>query len=506
MNNTFIARFLRNALWIIACIMTVLLFGMNFFVTADVTYDTWEQVTLHSHLLPSLLMLVVTILLMLGLSFVNGLSTKISEKKLFLGFSIFYAVVAFYLILNTDSSLGADPQFVYNAAQNVLNGNFSDLATEGYIHRYPHQLGLMVYDTILALFSKSTLANFFANFLFVLGINYYTYKISDQLFKNHTVNLMTIITCFAFLPQVIFILFAYGLIPGFFFMTLAFYNGIKFADEYKIRHLIGLVIGSICAVLMKNNYMIGVIAIIIYLILKLCNKEFNWKSPVAIVLLALSLFLPHKIIASAYEAYTGADLDNGAPAILWLAMGTNLDNHMRAAGWYDGTNWNIYNDSLYDKEIAQYYGEEMMKENIAKMQNDPAATWEFFKEKNLTQWCEPMYQCVFVSSKTPQIYESYPPLLQSLYNAQAADETVTYLAKYITLIVYAFAAVFFIFFRKKCVGWEPLIAFTIGGFIFHTFWEAKSQYVHSYMFVLIPLAMFALWSVITKFKDWKNSL
>ena len=505
MNNTFVYRFLRNALWIIACITAVALFATNFIFTVDVSYNTWEQVTLHNHLLPSLLMLLVTALLIFGASLTKGITEKVSEKMLFGIFVALYLAMGIYLIINAEKTLAADPRYVRSAAMNLLRGKYDAFESGGYMHCYPHQLGLMLYDSLLALISRSTIVNFFANLLFVLGINYHLYKISDVLFKNRAVNLLTILVSLAFLPQLLFILFAYGLIPGLFFMVLAFYNGLQLAKEHKLRHLIGLVLSSICAILLKNNFMIGIIAIIIYLLLKFCNKEFHWKSAVAVVMLVLSLFLPQKILVATYENITGGDLHNGTPAILWVAMGTDLDNRMRTCGWYDGSNLKLYKKADNDKEIAQYFGEEKMKENIAKMQENPAEAIAFFTEKNIAQWCEPMFQSAFVAvpDHTDALETSYPELMRSIYTAGVADDVITYIAKYIVLLVYGFAAVFFIFFRNKCSGWEPFITATIGGFIFHTFWEGKSQYIFPYFIILIPIAMYALWQTILKLKEWK---
>ena len=147
-----------------------------------------------------------------------------------------------------------------------------------------------------------------------------------------------------------------------------------------------------------------------------------------------------------------------------------------------------------------------MKENIAKIQQDPEEAFEFFSEKNLAQWCDPMFQSVFVAvpDHTDARETRYPELMKSIYTAGIADDVISVFSKYILLLVYGFAAVFIIFFRNKCKGWELFITFTIGGFLFHTFWEGKSQYIFPYFIILIPIAMFALWQMIANYKEWKR--
>lgn len=76
------------------------------------------------------------------------------------------------------------------------------LQKSGYIYRYPHQLGLMLYDCILMLFRADPALNFVMNFVFVIGINHLSCKILDALFHDKAVNLLTIVCTFAFLPTV----------------------------------------------------------------------------------------------------------------------------------------------------------------------------------------------------------------------------------------------------------------------------------------------------------------
>lgn len=113
-----------------------------------------------------------------------------------------YAVAALYLILNVDTTLRADAKSVFNAAKAFRLGDRSMLQKSGYIYRYPHQLGLMLYDCILMLFRADPAFNFVMNFVFVIGINHLSCKISDALFHDKAVNLLTIVCTFAFLPTV----------------------------------------------------------------------------------------------------------------------------------------------------------------------------------------------------------------------------------------------------------------------------------------------------------------
>lgn len=262
----------------LACLFTVLVFLLNVLYQSEVSYTEYEVTTISGSLKFSLLVLVVWAVLIVAAAFVRGRFPVrgIEEKKLFCLLTALYAVAAFYLILNVDTTLRADAESVFNAAKAFRLGDRSMLQKGGYIYRYPHQLGLMLYDCILMLFRADPAFNFVMNFVFVIGINHLSCKISDALFHDKAVNLLTIVCTFAFLPQLFFILFAYGLTPGFFFLMLAFYKALLFTERLRVRDLVVLALSAAAAVLLKRNFMIGVMALAIFFLLKLLERK-NWR-------------------------------------------------------------------------------------------------------------------------------------------------------------------------------------------------------------------------------------
>lgn len=71
-----------------------------------------------------------------------------------------------------------------------------------------------------------------------------------------------------------------------------------------------------------------------------------------------------------------------------------------------------------------------------------------------------------------------------------------------------FGAALLIFSGKEELSPEMLLLMTVfvGGFVFHTFWEAKGQYTLPYFVLLIPLAVQGYWSVITAAKTGGKTL
>ena len=188
----------------LTCLFMVLVFLLNVLYQSEVSYTAHEVTTISGSLKFSLLVLVVWAVLIGAAAFVRGRfpARSIEEKKLFCLLTALYALAALYLILNADTTLRADAKSVFNAAKAFRLGDCSMLQKGGYIYRYPHQLGLMLYDCILMLFRADPAFNFVMNFVFVIGINHLSCKISDALFHDKAVNLLTIVCTFAFLPTV----------------------------------------------------------------------------------------------------------------------------------------------------------------------------------------------------------------------------------------------------------------------------------------------------------------
>ena len=483
----------RTALLILSVLTLLFLLTLNFFYLAEVSYNASEKVTILTHTLPSLVMLLLAAAVTVLLGLLAPLTDRLREHWVFLFFSAAYVLMAIYLLLNVDLGIRADAWLTFDSALDIKNGDFATLEPGGYIHRYPNQIGLMFYDSILLRFAENTAVFFLANLAFVLGINLLMRAIAATLFSSHRVNLIAILLSFLFFPQFFFILFAYGLIPGFFFMMLAFYHAVRFSKRHKIRNAVGAVLGAAAAATLKQNFLIGAIAIGIFLLLEfLREKGLRRLYPlIATVCIAAVLLLPTKLITAGYEAKTGASLDEGTPALAWVVMGTDIDNSYLGPGWYSGYNYSIYTQAGYRTEEAAELAREGLERNVEKIRKDPQRAAEFFLAKTVSQWCEPMFQSVWSGPLADCYQEAHTPLLQSLYTGGEVEDHFETFAKAILLTVLAASTVGLIAARRHR-GWELFVMFLIGGLLFHTVWEGKSQYIYPYIFVLIPLAAYGI--------------
>ncbi len=490
-------RLCQTVLWCMAIVAVGLVFLCNIVFTADVAMDASEQVSVNIRLLEGLGC--VCILLLLGgiiwLLRKPLAAIHVSERQLFLFCACVYSVMAVYLILNVSGDIRADAwQTFADAADYGVDGNYAALLEGGYIYMYPHQLGLLSYDRLLQLFSPHPKLFFVGNFLLVLVNNFILYKTADCLFFSAIVNKIAILLSFAFVPQLFFILFAYGLIPGLCAISAAFYFALRLERTGKWRYLIPAVLFCAIAVVLKHNFLIGALAIALYFFLR-CLRQATWQCAIAMIAIILCTVLPNRLLVACYEQNSGASLQEGTPWVLWIAMGTDIDNTERASGWYNGYNYVTYLDSADAAEAAEK-GKRKLQENIRKMQAEPWRATEFFINKILSQWCEPMYQSDWSGPLLDCGQEVSTDLLQNFYSGGKSNAAVSGWAKLMTICLWGFAWVFLLFYARKTAGWEMPFMYFIGGLLFHIAWEAKSQYILPYIVLIIPFSAYSIYRVL----------
>ena len=499
MNTEILYRLCRKALWGIALVLTGAVCVLNILYRSDVASTGYEYVTVSGHFSRSIPMLVLMGSVIVIASVFHKTVEKTDERKLFRCLAAVYTILAVYLIINVDNVIRADAKTVFSVALDVKNGLYSAFQPGQYMYRYPHQVGLMLYDKALSAFSENPKILFIVNFLLVLGINYLTWKISEEVFRDKMTNILTIVFSFLFLPQLFFILFAYGLIPGFFFLMLGFYQTLRYVRTNHVWNLVFLVLSVGIAVILKQNFLIGGIAIMIYLFLHFLQNR-NLRHFAAIALLALSMILPAEGLKLWYGNVAGVELNNSSPTVLWVAMGTDIDNNKRGPGWYDSSSWKLYNASGFDAQVASELGQQKLTENWNKIKQEPARAGAFFLDKTVSQWCDPMYESTWSGPLEDCGQYTHTEILQSLYTGGTWAAVIAGLMKLLCVMLWIFATVFLVLHGGRNAGWEMMYLYFIGGLLFHTFWEGKSQYTYPYLFVLIPFAACSVRSVITRNK------
>lgn len=431
--------------------------------------------------------------LFLGIFFsISCMAEKINEKVLFIVLAMVFVMAGIGLIVNADGMLRSDPLYAYQTAVELRGGDYSSMEKGGYIFYFPHQLGIITYERILLLFSSNTKFLFFCNLLEMIGINFFLWRLTDVLFRhNHIANVNVIIFSFAFLPQFFFILFAYGLLPGLFCLMAAFLWAAVFMDSGKKKYLILMTVFSCMAVFLKENYLIGIIALAIWLVLEALRHS-RYRLMIAALLLIPCCMLSVKAMQGVYELESGMKMGKGVPALLYIGMGVNPHNEMLGPGWFDGSNWSYFTQCDQDSAAAAERAKELLQTYWGQMCEEPLQTVRFFIKKNVSVWCEPMYQSVWSGPLESCNQRMNTSFLQSLYRGEKVEHIIYQYMKGYVLIVLIMSFVFLLKDWKLNKGTTLLLLCNIGGFLFHIFWEGKSQYTYPYVFVLLPLCAYML--------------
>lgn len=444
-----------------------------------------------------LLFLAVPISLLL-LSAFRLFLQKISCSKLLRFCIILYLIGGLYLIFNVDPIIRADASDVFGAAAQFNEGNYFSLSYGMYLFWYPHQLGLVTYDRILALFSENVQFAYLINLFWVICINYHLYLLSDLWFDgNALVNKYTIVFSFLFLPQFFFILFVYGTLPGLACVVMAVYH-ITFCLKHEIhpgkKRILLCVFFASAAVLLRSNYMIAVLSLICVLGLYFLKKP-DLQKGICILLLALTLVLPQKLVIASYEAETGMDIGSGIPKSLWIAMG--LQEGPMCSGWYNGYTVTVAKQQNYDTDSCNAIAKEEIRSRLDTFANTPSYAISFFGKKLCSTWCDPTFQSIWTGALPDEgTQQVHTPILESIYFGRKLFHVLDSFCNVLVVDILLLAFVYLIRFHNKdtFITLFPVI-FLLGGFLFHLFWETKSQYVYMFIFMLIPLCAKAISNV-----------
>lgn len=482
------------AVWVVTLCSGVILLWLlvnSLLLTCSVV-DLGDEKTLYlsDSMVKHLLALIV--LLAAGVAcfrFRHRLLPFISSKKMAVVFILVWLCYVFYL-LATQASPVTDQKNCFEAAAAFLARDPSPWQKGGYAYIYPNQNGLILFFALIQkLFGVGNhLVVQFLNVLAAIAATYFLVK-----FCQETLILKTTSTWFSMLvlslyaPMMLYITFNYGTMLGLACATASMYFQSIFLTHKKWYALLLSAVLLVCAVQFKSNYLIFVVAsVIVYLFYALTHK--CWKNIIAVlVLIVFSLAASHAVSA-VIQHRLDVEPGKGMPTMSWVLLG--LGESSRAPGWHTNKALNILVSHDYDPEQASTEVMENVKERALFFLDNPKYTAEFFEKKVLSMWNEPTFQSIWIQQVKPHPY-AYPKAVASLLSD---DGTVhgwyQGLFNYVQTWVYLFSLVYLIVSLKSTSVRKLLPAIImIGGFIFHFFWEAKSQYTVVYFFLLIPYAL-----------------
>lgn len=310
------------------------------------------------------------------------------------------------------------------------------------------------------------------------------------------------------------------------------------------------------SVMLRKNSLIPVIAVLLVLLFEALRPGRNGKMRLGLLIMAVCLavtsvgILP--LVQKCYEKKAGNTLSSGVTAMSYLAMG--MQEASRGCGWYNGFNIDTYDTAGMDTALANEISRLAIDERLAYFREHPGYTADFYLHKHLSQWADGTYAS---RQATLATYGGRSAFFKEVYEGSLSGGYIEWCNAWQN-VLYLGVLVFCIDSLKKrrkskvvghmadqtaghtagCTAdhmtdqlgadrlgadrhgadrhganrlaadrlyiYVGLIA-VLGGFLFHTFWEANSRYIFSYSLLLMPYCGAGVYTGICRIRDGVRS-
>lgn len=360
-----------------------------------------------------------------------------------------------------------------------------------YMERYSQQFTLAFIWSILFRIARDTnfviieYMNAICNGITVIAI----YLICKELSKKYNVNkYLGIFMTLTFMAISALAVYIYGDVSSLAFALLSIYFIMRYVNSKKFRYALLSAICMAIAYMLRMNILIFIIAVVTYLFLDIISEKAKLNSvtiKTAVILgFCVVSMLPSIITKNYYTNKYNMNKKETFPAIGYFYMGMNETE--AGSGWYNfrRASYAYYTDSQDSKKAYR----EGINERLNYFLHNPREMINFYIRKTASMWTENTYGAV--------IYNLSDTFISREHINRELDDKI--LLKESMVRTYQKALIFIIFGisiivvlqNRKNISNEVLLLITIfiGGFAFHTLWEAKSRYIIPYIVVLIPVA------------------
>lgn len=241
------------------------------------------------------------------------------------------------------------------------------------------------------------------------------------------------------------------------------------------------------ACVVKSNALIMCIAMVIYALICFQRSSGNAIKGISYIVAAVVTILvinppPYRIITQ----MTDCSLDQGISSYYFVAMG--LQNDGDSPGWFNGYNYGTYEDNQYITELQAVQSKAEIKNRIAIYKADKLYGFRFFTSKIASMWTEPIYQSFWIN----QIRDHrvvLPGWVCKVMSERGNTATANIMG-FFQIFVFGGTVLWLLFEKEEYfIEGSLFILSFVGGYLFHLFWEAKSQYSITYFVLLIPCAV-----------------
>lgn len=507
----------------ILCLFLFLAFGyiaiMSFFQTSVIDPNNYvSEVILYQNdiLILNLLLTALLVFVLFKLRRFSNAFAKINLLYLEIGLVVYTTILGLFWIYSVTSVPAADSQNIFETATKAAQGDYTPFVNGAqfynkdfyngysYFNFYPFQLGFVfICELVYRIFGTgSSMPIQVLNVLSLSAAYFGLARITRLLFKRKSVEFFAILMLAACFQPILLCSFAYGNIIGMSCAILASWFLIKYFQTCRWVWIIPSGCLLVLATLAKYNNMIYLVAFVIMLAIhavKMIVLEKNVKKLIQSLAFALAMILvtvgANNLVIMVYEARAGVELESGMSQLAYLDMGLT-DSYM-APGWYTRTGLNLYLNNNLDGDRAKEQALTEIGSKLGGMAEDPEYTLDFFSKKILSQWNEPTFESVWVS-KVKTHSEELGWLGDAVYNKSLGQFLELHFNFFVQVLYLLFAiGIYFLFIKKKSNIETVLLPLVVlGGFGYHLLFEGKSQYILTYIPLLIPVAAFALSTIL----------
>ena len=323
----------------------------------------------------------------------------------------------------------------------------------------------------------------------------FMYLILKKVSNKYKVNMLAYwIMCLTFIPMILLTTYVYGDYIGLAFSCVSIYFIMDYKENGKIYKLIISSITMGIAYITKTNYLIIILAILIYLTMYLIqdisekNKNKIIKSIISIIIFALITLMPFNIIKNYYAKKYESKDEQAIPTSVWIYMG--MSESYRANGWYGESAYEAWDDT----PMAHTTYPIKIKNRVKELIKHPYYTAKFYIKKTISGWIDPYFQSIWYNVGV----ENKDEIMDNILKSKKYKIGEVY-QKALTILIYSGALVTIIKNRKDLNN-ELILLFTIfiGGMLFHTIWEMKSRYTLPYVIMLIPISSIGIQAILNK--------
>lgn len=433
----------------------------------------------------------------------------------------------------------ADSLSVYNAAAEWILGNKDIIhPTASYLSYYPQQIGLMAFlELWLRLWKLTGLsapAWHFIKLIYVCLLCVavlFQYRSLRYLWPERwePVSCCYLVMVCCNLPMVMYTSFVYGEIPSFAMLSVGLFLLLRLlagcipaaSSAVTFCTALGSILFLALSVMLRKNSLILIIAVLLVLFFEALHSGRSRRARIGLMAMAVCLAITSAgilpLTQRCYEKKAGNTLSSGVTAMSYFAMG--MQEASRGYGWYNGFNIDTYDTAGMDSDIADEISREAINERVAYFQEHPAYAVSFYLHKHLSQWADGTYAS---RQATLATYGGRSDFLKEVYEGSLASAYIEWgnawqNVLYLGMLLFCIGAV-----RKRRPGnpsaasadnadvlcqssqlctYTGLIA-VLGGFLFHTIWEANSRYIFVYSLLLMPYCAAGIYDGLKHLAAW----